>query len=241
MEGFTLYSMDARVGYTQIGPDFLMNMESMLSICQDCTTFHSEDTGVGIRQLYERDLAWVLSSWQVVIDRRPGLCERIKVDTIPYKTRGVFGLRNFVIRDLQETPLFWINSSWVMVNTENMKPDKVPADVAEAYGADAPYEMEYEDRKIKMPEGGSFAPDIQVRPHHLDTNGHVNNVKYVGMALESSGVQESSVRVLRVEYLKQALLGDVIHPRVVRQENSVFVELGSYCIIEFRERINEDG
>lgn len=163
------------------------------------------------------------------------MCEQISLETIPYEVKGIFGLRNFVMRDASGEALFWADSTWVMVDTEKMKPVRVPEDVARAYGNDERYDMEYESRKILIPEGGDCVRDITVAADHLDTNGHVNNVKYIRMALDSSGINETKIRSFRVEYLKQALLGDVIHPRVVKNGNSTFVELGSFCNVEFRE------
>ena len=230
-----LYGYERRVGYTDTGIDYHMTLESLISACQDCTAFHSEDSGIGIRALRERGLAWVISAWNVVIRRRPELCENIRVETIPYEIRGIFGLRNFVIRDQAGCAVFWADSTWVMVDTERMRPVRVPDDVGKAYGRDPRYDMKYENRKIFLPEGGTVVPDIVVGAHHLDANGHVNNVKYIGMALDSSGISENEVATMRVEYLKQAFLGDVIHPRVVREENRVYVGLGGYCNVEFVE------
>ncbi len=231
-----MYSMDKRVGYADIGNDFCMTLESLFSACQDCTTFHSEDSGVGLRELRKRNLAWVISAWNVVIRRRPEICENLKIQTIPYEIKGLFGCRNFIMRDKEGEAVFWADSTWAMVNTDTMRPVRVPEDVALAYGHDPRYEMDYENRKIRIPEGGDPARDIVVNSGHLDTNGHVNNIKYISMALDSSGVNQCRVGALRVEYLRQALLGDVIHPRVVRKDRSVFVELGNYCNVELRER-----
>ena len=59
----------------------------------------SEDAGVGIGYLGREKKAWLLSSWQIVIGRRPVLGERIKVLTWPYAVKGLYALRNFAILD----------------------------------------------------------------------------------------------------------------------------------------------
>lgn len=56
-------------------------------------------------------------------------------------------------------------------------------------------------------------PEIPVSETMLDSNGHVNNGQYVRLAMSLVG-DESEVKRLRVEYVSQAHLGDVIVPKV---------------------------
>ena len=50
------------------------------------------------------------------------------------------------------------------------------------------------------------------------------NCQYVQMALEVLP-EETRVRQIRVEYKKSAVLGDVIFPKVAREENRIVTEL----------------
>ena len=92
------------------------------------------------------------------------------------------------------------------------------------YGSEPALEMEYEDRKIRLPENLEEKPSFPVRKYHIDTNEHVNNCQYVQMALEVLP-EETRVRQIRVEYKKSAVLGDVIFPKVAREENRIVTEL----------------
>ena len=68
---------------------------------------------------------------------------------------------------------------------------------------------------------------------NLDANGHVNNEQYIQMALAylPAGIR---VTELRVQYLKQAVLGDLLEPKVCRNEDgyTVWLELmGRPCAV----------
>ena len=81
-------------------------------------------------------------------------------------------------------------------------------------------------------------PSFPVRKYHIDTNEHVNNCQYVQMALEVLP-EETRVRQIRVEYKKSAVLGDVIFPKVAREENRIVTELCDengkpYAVIEIK-------
>ena len=69
--------------------------------------------------------------------------------------------------------------------------------------------MDYESRKIALPEECMSLEPFPVRRYHIDTNEHVNNCQYVQMAMEMLD-QERVIRQVRVEYKKSAVLGDMI-------------------------------
>ena len=63
-----------------------------------------------------------------------------------------------------------------------------------------------------------------VARHHLDTNHHVNNARYVEIARELLP-EDTAVREIRVEYKKAAVLGDCIVPRVTKTEDKYLIAL----------------
>ena len=72
--------------------------------------------------------------------------------------------------------------------------------------------------------------------YHIDTNQHVNNGRYVGMAQEYLQ-EEKQVWKMREEYRKAAIYGDTIYPYVKEQEKVTVVNMADgegnpYAIIE---------
>ena len=77
-----MYTFDARIRYSETNRDGVLSLEGLLDYFQDASTFHSEDLGVGIGYLKKEHLVWVLSSWQIVVDRvspKPTLCRAHKL------------------------------------------------------------------------------------------------------------------------------------------------------------------
>ena len=104
------------------------------------------------------------------------------------------------------------NSVWSLLDMKQMYPMRIPAELIERYQTEPRLDMDYKPRKIKVPaEGGVPCETITVRPHHLDTNKHMNNAQYVHFAMMYLPAGRE-VRELRVEYRKQAVLGDRITP-----------------------------
>ena len=66
-----MYSFDGRVRYSECDEDGRLSLVSMMNYLQDCSTFHSEATGVGLGWLGEQGLGWILGSWLIEIDELP--------------------------------------------------------------------------------------------------------------------------------------------------------------------------
>ena len=89
-----------------------------------------------------------------------------------------------------------------------------------------------------MPESFEEREPFPVRKYHIDTNEHVNNCQYVQMAMEMLP-GDVSVRQVRVDYKKSAVLGDVIWPRIATEQERIVIELcdadkNPYAVIEMR-------
>jgi acyl-ACP thioesterase len=84
--------------------------------------------------------------------------------------------------------------------------------------------MNYEGRKITVGEGGICEEPTIVQRQHLDSNNHVNNAQYISIALRYLP-EKFRIGHLRVEYKKQAHLGDVLIPYVIKEEDKVVVSL----------------
>lgn len=232
-----MYSYDGRIRFSEADKDGFLRIEGLLDYFQDCSTFQSEDLDIGMKYLSEMHMVWVLSSWQIVVERYPTLGERVKIGTVPYEIKGCFGQRNYAMFDEAGERIACANSLWTLLDTEKMAPAKATALMLERYSMGEKMQMEYAPRKITLPEMMDEKEEILVKSYHLDTNNHVNNGQYVRMAMDFVP-QDVKVAQLRAEYKKQALLGDVIVPRVGKKDSCYTVSLNdtegnAYAIIEF--------
>ena len=231
------YSFDSRIRYSEIGENGCLTLPGVLNYFQDCCTFHSESIGQGMEVVKKRERAWVLSAWQVIVNRFPGLGEPVTVTTAPYEFRCFMGKRNFTLETKDGERLAYANSFWTYVNLSTGLPEKLSEEDTRGYELSPKLEMDYAPRKISLPENFVSGQSFQVQKHHLDTNHHVNNCQYVCMA-EDYLPEGFTFRQMRTEYKKQARLGDVICPMVSVGEERVAVLLnneagGAYAAAEF--------
>lgn len=217
-----MYELKSKVRYSESNSKSELTLHALLNYLQDSSTLHSEELGESGKELFEKNMAWVLSFWQVCIDDMPKLSEDIKVKTWPYQTRGLFGLRNFCMENAKGETIVKANSIWVLIDPRTGRPLRITDEVSSHYPDEPKLEMDYCDRKVVVPKIYEEKDSIVVQKYFIDTNNHVNNAKYVMLA-EQYLPETFKVSEIRVEYKIAAVLGDRMIPRVTIQEREVTV------------------
>lgn len=232
-----MYTFESRIRYSETDSEGKLTMASLINYFQDCSTFQSEELGLGLGYMKREHLVWVLSSWQIVVERYPDIGERVTIGTLPYEMKGFLGYRNFVMKDGDGRYLARANSLWSLLDTDTGRPRAVVEDMLRGYRLEERIDMDYAPRRIAVPSGGEAEESLTVKKHHLDTNHHVNNQQFIGMAMEylPEGFEVGQVRA---EYKKQAFLDDVLTPVVSRNDDKIVVVLQDeagrpYTIVEF--------
>ena len=170
-----MYQFTSRVRYSEINSDGSLSWVALLDYFQDSSIFHSEELDLSVDYLRENHMAWVLSSWQICVNRLPKLAEEIVIQTWPYEMKGFYGFRNFCLNDKMGNRLAYANSIWVLMDTLTGHPIKVPQDMCEKYGTNPPIPMESKGRKIRVPEIYEEKEPLVVPSFFIDTNHHMNN------------------------------------------------------------------
>lgn len=232
------YSFWSTIRFSEVDHRKKITLPGIINYFQDCSIFQSESLGLGIDYLAENKRAWVLSSWQIVVERYPSLTEEVKVSTWAAEFKGMLGERNFCMEDGNGRMAAYANSQWVYMDLTKGRPARPSAAEIELYGTEKALEMEYAPRKIALPQEFTTFPQFPVRRYHIDTNEHVNNCQYVQMAMEALQ-GEREIRQMRAEYKRSAVYRDIIVPKAAEETERTVVELcdtegKTYAVIEFR-------
>ena len=215
-DGQTMYTFDSRIRFSEVDVNKKLSTVGLIDYFQDCSTFQSEDLGVGFDFMTANHAAWIVNYWEIEFYRMPSIGERVRIGTLPYAMKGFMGLRNFWMETAAGERLAAANSVWTLLDMEKQYPMRVPPLLHEKYVLSPRLEMKYSQRKVKIPQTEAVQGErIHVMPFHLDTNGHMNNAQYVRLVTDCLPVGRGIER-LRIEYKKQAKLGDSITPLIYR-------------------------
>lgn len=219
-----MYTYERKVTYSEVALDGMADEAQIVRYFQDCSTMQSESLGMGIDFLARHSHVWMLTAWQIIFKRRPRLGEIITTGTWAYGFDAMYGYRNFILKDSKDELLAVANSIWVLINLQTGRPEKLTGEYVDGYGSEEKFPMEYAPRRIRLPKEWEELEPFVVARADLDTNRHVNNARYISMALEYMP-ESARISQMRVEYKKAAVEKDRIYPRIHRGEDQILVAL----------------
>jgi acyl-ACP thioesterase len=216
-----MFEFESHVRYSEAIHTGKMDPVSIANYFQDCTTFHSASIGKDIDYYKKIRRGWFLNSWQIDFLRFPSCGEQIFVKTWAYGFKGLYGYRNFLLRDEKKEICACANSVWFFTDIGSGQPVRVPYEEGSSYGSEEKFPMEYCPRKIAMPSDMEQGTPYTVSRHDIDTNGHVNNVRYMELAYEQLEdlPDPGNIWRVRAEYKKAAVKGNLLVPS---RKKSVF-------------------
>ncbi len=236
-----MYSFDSRIRYSEVDQNCILTLDKLIDYFQDCTNFHSESVGLGVRETAAAKRCWMILTWFIEIDRLPKLAEDVTIVTAPYSFKSCRGGRSFGMKDKDGNWLAKADSQWVYMDIEKGGFATIEPTMGDQYGGvDEKIAVNMDTKRIRIPDDCEVREEIRVQREHLDSNHHVNNGQYVRMAMAQLP-ENIEIASVKVEYKKQALLGDLIICKTKADNGKYLVALCAeddkpYAVVEIQER-----
>ncbi len=201
------------VHYSQVDLYKRIKITNTMDFFNDIAAYQSETLGIGIDYLKQNNLGWILLKWEIDVIKLPTYMEQVIVMTQPVGAKKFYAYRNFEIRDLKGNILVKAKSLWGQIDIKNMRPIRIAENTLEIY--------QIEDQKVgalkfdKISDCKKIDNSItfKIRYGDIDTNGHVNNEKYIAWMIESVPkeiVIGYSLTKLKINYKKETKYGEEI-------------------------------
>ncbi|KAG2713201.1 hypothetical protein I3843_04G156400 [Carya illinoinensis] len=203
----------------EIGADRTASIETLMNHLQETALNHVKGAGLlgdgfgSTPEMCKKNLIWVVTRMQVVVDRYPTWGDVVQVDTWASPS-GKNGMRrDWVLLDSKTgKTLTRASSIWVMMNKQTRKLSKIPEEVRgeiEPYFMDTVPVVEEDSRKLQKLDDNTadyVRTGLSPRWSDLDVNQHVNNVKYIGWILESAPLpilESYELSAMTLEYRRE--------------------------------------
>ncbi|XP_065866597.1 palmitoyl-acyl carrier protein thioesterase, chloroplastic-like [Euphorbia lathyris] len=246
VENGLIYSQNLTIRSSEIGFDGKASIATLITFLQDSAVNHVRITGtmaenhvLGITQeMCRKDLIWVLSSLQIVVDQYPSWSDVVEVETWMYPS-GKNGIgHDWIIRDRNTRHVVaQATSQFVLMNKKTRRLSKFNDKIRQEL---APHMMEYctpilNNSIQKLPQLDANTADFsstELKPgwNDLDVNQHVNNVKYINWILESVPrplMKHHRLCAMKLKYQKECNMDSVLHSLskiITSNENEVELE-----------------
>lgn len=197
---------------------------SLVNYLWDVVISQSEHLGETSDGLISQHSLWVLLKYDISIHEYPKLKETITVDTGVLGIKKFYGYRNYTIKNSNGDIIANATSTAILIDEKKRRPAKISEEQSKIYGIEGELSNPPVLDDIALLEREDFSGSYPVRFSDIDSNNHVNNVKYMEMSLDTlprSILNEYNLSNIKVLFKKESLDGDTlkVSTQLVDREN----------------------
>ncbi len=208
------YSKSYEVQYEHVDYTLKCKMTSIMNFLCDIGNSQSEEVGDTIERLVEKDkCVWVFYKYDIKINKYPKYRDIITIETQSIGFKKFYAYRGYTIKSSEGEVLGEAVALFFFISIARRRPVRIPEEKYELYGEDKnnPRDVEMED--VMKVEKVSNEKQFQIRYSDIDSNGHVNNVKYVELTLEAVPLEimkDYTLTRTKIVFEKETKYGDVV-------------------------------
>jgi len=194
------FSEEYRVRGYEVGPDQRASVATVANLLQELASNHAvgmwgrADSGfANIPNM--KDALFVMTRLQIRMDQYPKWGDLVRAETYFCEEGRLAARRDWVVTDVKTGQRIGAaTSTWVTINFATRRLAKLPDELKTRFMRFAPppsrMAIAVEETKKKLPDLDESLPWVEgqkqiARRSDMDMNGHINNVTYLGWALET--------------------------------------------------------
>lgn len=193
------------VQLNDISIDAKMRSWSIFNYLQDSAGRHADQLGLGLKQLRESDLSWVLSRIRVKMDSFPEYGDILRITTYPSGFDRLFAYRQFILSSAKDGTVFGkAGSAWLTLNPNNYRPVS-PAKYLTGlpqweFEGDTFFQGESLGKLSAADHALTMPVDHRISSTYIDYNRHLNNTYYALFTEDWLGEQSKApVRMKEIQ------------------------------------------
>ncbi|AWK50253.1 acyl-[acyl-carrier-protein] thioesterase [Clostridium beijerinckii] len=225
------------IHYFEVNSKLRCKLSSIIDFICDVGTQQSEHFGVGIEYCTRNNCAWVFYKYDIKMYRYPMFGETISITTQPIGFKKFYGLRKYVIKDEENNLIGEALALFFLINIQKRKPMRIQLEQYDSYGVDGDVDYDISMDTIERYDEEQYKKQFDIRYSDIDSNNHVNNVKYVEWATEAVPIEVINnciLKRIKVIFEKETTYGDKISVTATVKEIDDF-NLKSYHTIRNSE------
>ncbi|BDA48332.1 Palmitoyl-acyl carrier protein thioesterase, chloroplastic [Coccomyxa sp. Obi] len=225
----TAFLEEHRIRGYEVGPDQKTTIVTIANLLQEVAGNHAvalwgrTDAGYATDPLMvERHLIFAVTRMQIRMDSYPKWGDLVQIETWFQEEGRVSACRNWILTN-QSTgeEIGRATSTWVMVNTLTRRLSKMPEEMRAKMEYLAPHPSrdvlpaaEVRQKIPDLEDPPEIEGPVQVaRRSDMDMNGHINNVTYLGWALETVPADvylNYSLHEVEIDYKSECMAGQTV-------------------------------
>ncbi|CUU51159.1 acyl-[acyl-carrier-protein] thioesterase [Clostridium beijerinckii] len=201
------------IHYYEVNSNLRCKLSSIIDFVCDVGTQQSEALGGGIDYCTKNNCAWVFYKYDIKMYRYPMFGEIISVTTEAIGFKKFYGLRKYTINDQNNNVIGEALALFFLINIDKRRPMRIQDEQYHIYGVDGDVDYDISMDKIERTNDEQYYKQFSIRYSDIDSNNHVNNVKYVEWAMEAVPldiINNYTLKRIKVVFEKETTYGDKI-------------------------------
>ncbi|NME83654.1 acyl-ACP thioesterase domain-containing protein [Clostridium sp. SM-530-WT-3G] len=207
------FTKNYEVHYYEVDSNLRCKLSSIIEFIGDIGTHQSEEAGGGMKYCMDNNCAWVFYQDDIKMYRYPMFGEIISITTEAVGFKRFYGLRRYVIRDSEDKIIGEAEAIFFLIDIEKRRPMRIQKEQYGFYGVDGDVDYDISLEKLHPVEETQYTKNFNIRYSDIDSNKHVNNVKYIEWAIEAVPmeiVEKYQVKRIKVMFEKECKYGEVV-------------------------------
>lgn len=224
------FKKDYKINIFDVDSNHKCKFSSLVDFLWDVVISQSDYIGETREGFVQNQCIWVLLKYDITIYEYPKFKDTITVDTTVLGTKKFYGYRQNTIRNSEGKVIGEVFSTAILIDFEKRRPMRISSTQNEIYGLNGELNEVPPLDDIPKIQKEDYIKDYPVRYSDIDSNGHVNNVKYMEMAVDTLPryiLNEYRLFNIKVLFKKETTDGDTLHisTEVINEENNDIITL----------------
>lgn len=210
----TSFEKQYKINIFDVDSEHKCKFSTLADYLWDIVISQSDHLGETEEGFVHNKCIWVLLKYDITIYEYPKFKDTITVDTRVLGTKKFYGYRANSIKNSEGKLIGEVISTAILIDFEKRRPMKISREQGEIYGIEGELSEVPPLDDIKEIENKEFIKDYPVRYSDIDSNGHVNNVRYMEMAMDTLPryiLNEYRLFNIKVLFKKETTDGDTLH------------------------------
>jgi len=185
------------VHYYEADSSRKLNLPSLIQYFEDIAILHTSSSGLDLAWYDDNHCGWMLMKWDITIHSLPVFGETVTIGTRVHSMKRFLADREFTMTASDGTLLAGGRSNWLLVDTDKRRPLRIQDKQYEGFNvtkeleadfitiADVPSIVDIPPSVSTEREATIIRTAVRTTNSDIDTNSHVNNVRYINWALDA--------------------------------------------------------
>lgn len=187
---------------------------TILTLLEETAADHCHSINHSLYDLQNQNIGWVLLSGTMIMDRYPNYKEKITIRTWLSSYSMIKGIRENIIYDEEMNIIGRAKGLWVFFDIMRRRPTQIFDSIVEGWSFCSEESINHDiTKKIKPIDTLAHVEEFKVNRFDVDTNHHVNNIRYLQWLMDSIPediIDNYYLHSIDGRFISEAQYGDTI-------------------------------